>query len=631
MNTRNDSSPARWIFCALVALLTVALQSTPASADPPSRVGRVSFLQGTVLFYMDRNEGWQPARTNHPVTSENSVWTDGGGLAEVRIGASAVRLDANTIVDFVRVADDRTDAFLQRGSLNIRTRNYGQSGYRESLAVETNGGRFVIDADGRYRIDVPQDASESRVTVFAGRARFEGADRNLVNVEPGNTIVVQHTQGLVSFRFEAARELEFDRWASARDSAWDEAHSRTVRERVVSTYMTGYEDLDRYGEWVDDREYGRIWAPRTVITGWAPYRYGSWSYVNPWGWTWVDDAPWGFAPFHYGRWVTVGSRWCWWPGSYHHRPAYAPALVAWYGKPGLSVSVSAGHSVGWFPLAPHEHFVPRYTNNTNYIRNVNYVTNNITVINPPARYANGVPGATFVNQAAFVQSKPVGNHLLRTDPAMIAAQAPQPTINLAPMRGAPVVANGNAPVYAGARGATKPGVLATPVLATPVPATPVSAPVGITKPMVMPAPVSVAAPSPSAAPAIGQPTPRPRYAPPAVARAEVAAQTVYKPPAIATNPVAVQAAQPPVDTPPRARRVRPMQNPEQVQRGEATRQMVSPVASAPGAAVNAAPVPRGEAPAHKPQQAHPRVEAEQDKPHHREGREGRIKPGVAQQ
>ena len=26
-------------------------------------------------------------------------------------------------------------------------------------------------------------------------------------------------------------------------------------------------------------------------------------YVRP-GWTWVDDAPWGWAPYHYGRWRT---------------------------------------------------------------------------------------------------------------------------------------------------------------------------------------------------------------------------------------------------------------------------------------------------------------------------------------
>src|SRR5437867_1713415 len=83
--------------------------------------------------------------------------------------------------------------------------------------------------------------------------------------------------------------------------------------------------------------------------------------ANPWGWTWVDDAPWGFAPFHYGRWVWYRSRWCWAPGSYVARPVYAPALVAWVGGPSVNVSVSIGRSsppVGWFPLGPREVYVP---------------------------------------------------------------------------------------------------------------------------------------------------------------------------------------------------------------------------------------------------------------------------------
>jgi len=45
---------------------------------------------------------------------------------------------------------------------------------------------------------------------------------------------------------------------------------------------------------------------------------------QPWGWTWVDDAAWGFAPFHYGRWVYAGY-WAWSPGPVYVRPIYAPA------------------------------------------------------------------------------------------------------------------------------------------------------------------------------------------------------------------------------------------------------------------------------------------------------------------
>ena len=96
--------------------------------------------------------------------------------------------------------------------------------------------------------------------------------------------------------------------------------------------MTGAEDLDRYGHWESHPEYGPIWTPPPWCPGWAPYRYGHWAWIGPWGWTWVDDAPWGFAPFHYGRWVMVGGRWCWAPGRYVARPVYAPALVAWIGE-----------------------------------------------------------------------------------------------------------------------------------------------------------------------------------------------------------------------------------------------------------------------------------------------------------
>ena len=128
--------------------------------------------------------------------------------------------------------------------------------------------------------------------------------------------------------------------------------------------MTGAEDLDRYGQWEQTPEYGAaLDAARRSRVGWAPYSTGHWAWVRPWGWTWVDDAPWGFAPFHYGRWVYHRNRWCWAPGTYVARPVYAPALVAWIGGPRVSVSISVGGGgppVGWFPLAPREVYVPAY-------------------------------------------------------------------------------------------------------------------------------------------------------------------------------------------------------------------------------------------------------------------------------
>ncbi len=39
-----------------------------------------------------------------------------------------------------------------------------------------------------------------------------------------------------------------------------------------------------------------------VAVGWAPYRYGRWTWVDWYGWTWVSYDSWGWAPYHYGRW-----------------------------------------------------------------------------------------------------------------------------------------------------------------------------------------------------------------------------------------------------------------------------------------------------------------------------------------
>ncbi len=420
----------------LLCIAATLLLATAALADPPARVGRISHLEGNTQFFADRDEGWQSARPNFPVTGENSIWVDGPGRAEVRIGAAAIRVDDDSVFDFVSIDEERIEAFLQRGSASIRLRQYGNLGITEAMMIETSDGRFILEAGGRYRIVAPAGGNaggnETRLSVFAGRARYENGDTRLT-VEPGKVLTVR-TQGTATdFRFDNATESAFDRWAAARDQQWDQTHTRYTRESVVSPYMTGYEDLDQYGEWFDDGEYGRVWAPRVVASGWAPYRYGRWSYVRPWGWTWVDDAPWGFAPFHYGRWVQVRSRWCWWPGTYQARPVYAPALVAWIGSPSVGLTISSGPSVGWFPLAPREYYVPRYNYSVGYGRRINYITNNnITVINPPTHYRNHVPGATIVPNATFMNGNPVGNNRVQLAPRDIGNHRPSSHFDATP-------------------------------------------------------------------------------------------------------------------------------------------------------------------------------------------------------
>ena len=147
----------------------------------------------------------------------------------------------------------------------------------------------------------------------------------------------------------------FDVWSQQRDRVFLSSDAR----RYVNPDTVGSEDLDAYGKWSDTLEYGPVWYPSNLPAGWTPYSNGQWSWVTPWGWTWVDADAWGFAPFHYGRWTDLGSRWGWIPGPSAASPVYAPAMVAFVG--GASFSNEAGAALsGWIPLGAGEPFYPAY-------------------------------------------------------------------------------------------------------------------------------------------------------------------------------------------------------------------------------------------------------------------------------
>jgi hypothetical protein len=214
--------------------------------------------------------------------------------------------------------------------------------------------------------------------------------------------------------------------------------------------MTGYEDLDEYGDWSYVAGYGPCWRPRAIAVGWAPYRFGHWVYVGPWGWTWVEDEPWGFAPFHYGRWATVNGGWFWVPGPVVVRPVWAPALVAFVGG-GPGFRFSAGVGVGWFPLAPGEVYVPGYRVSRAYVNNVNItnttvnvtrvtnvyntvIVNKSTTVNNITYVNQRTNGVTVVSHDAFVNARPVAQNIMKVEPREIAAAPVSHLVRAEPIR-----------------------------------------------------------------------------------------------------------------------------------------------------------------------------------------------------
>jgi hypothetical protein len=385
-------------------------------ADPPARVGRLNLIQGTVSFRAASVDEWAIAQPNRPLTTGDRLWTDESSRAEVHVGSTAIRLSAQTELDFVNVDDQTLQMRLASGTATIRIRSVEDGQVYE---IDSPNSAITFGRAGEYRVDVNPDGTLSTVQVWNGGAEVTAAGSSF-EVNAHQVASVKGTDSPTYDLSDTGAPDDWDQWCLGRDHRED----GSVSVRYVSREMPGYEDLDEYGHWTYVADYGNVWVPDHVGPGWAPYHTGHWVWVDPWGWSWVDDAPWGYAPYHYGRWAYVGAEWVWCPNPVPgprvvvvERPVYAPALVAFVGGGGwhVGMAVGGGGSVGWVALGVGEVYHPPYAVSDNYVHQVN-VVNNTTVINNNTtnvtnitNYRNAsAPGAvTAVPQSAMASGQSV--------------------------------------------------------------------------------------------------------------------------------------------------------------------------------------------------------------------------------
>jgi hypothetical protein len=282
------------------------------------------------------------------------VWVDANSRAELHLGSMAIRLGANTGLQFLNVADSVAQLRLSAGSMNVRLRYLSPD---EAVEVDTPNSAISLLQAGEYRIDVSDTGDAVAVAVWRGQAEVAGQTQSFT-LEQQQLGEFQGTDTLgVEFSDLPAAD-NLDQWSQYLDQREDES----LTANFLSRDESGYTEMDGSGNWQSDPDYGEVWYP-PVLAGWAPYSQGCWVWIAPWGWTWIDDAPWGFVPFHYGRWVHVRSGWAWSPGQLTVRPVYAPALVAWGTGPNATVV--------WIPLGYNEIYRPSMHVSNAYLRRVN--------------------------------------------------------------------------------------------------------------------------------------------------------------------------------------------------------------------------------------------------------------------
>src|SRR5579863_1990189 len=415
------------------------------TADPPSRVARLSYTKGSVSYQVSGDSDWVNADPNRPLTTNDNLWSDKDSLGEVHIGSTAIRLSSNTGISILNL-DDRTAQFqLAQGTIEVHLRNL-EAG--DAWEFDTPNLSFTLSNAGEYLVSTDPNSNVTTIVVREGAGTVTGGGDSW-DLRAGQQYTFTGTDQLAYNAQPQPGFDDFESWCQQRDQGENDSASA----QYVSRDVDGYYQLDSNGTWSEVPDYGPVWIPNSVPVGWAPYQMGHWVWIAPWGWTWVDDEPWGWAPFHYGRWALVGAHWGWVPGPRVVRPVYAPALVGFVGGNGFALSVSFGGGLGgvaWFPLGPRDVYVPGYRCSERYVQRVN-VTNtrivNVTRVDTVYRsvvvdrrvnhytYENDNRAVVAVSRDTFVNARPVRTGAIHVSSDQLRGVRVSENARVAPTRG----------------------------------------------------------------------------------------------------------------------------------------------------------------------------------------------------
>src|ERR1700747_2582197 len=120
-------------WCSALFALTLATVILPLYAaaqddyqpqdDPPSRVARLGYMEGSVSFQPAGENDWVGAVDNRPMTTGDKLWADKDSRAELQLGSAVIRLSENTGVSFLNLDDHTAQGQLSSGAINIGLRN----------------------------------------------------------------------------------------------------------------------------------------------------------------------------------------------------------------------------------------------------------------------------------------------------------------------------------------------------------------------------------------------------------------------------------------------------------------------------------------------------------------------------
>lgn len=362
----------------IVAFLTTAIVgfTTPAASAASSKtilVGRVAFVDGSLLCYVPESKDWEAAVQDAPFGLDDVLYSDENTKAELSMpNKMRARIGSSTQIQMIALTGDLT-----------------------SLDVATGTARFINDSDhGMFRVSTPFGYAVSE-----GSSTYDlvvGDDSVEVISVKGSVDFVQKT-GEVRYTLNATEQplisdgtrtttseggttyADWNAWNDSRDKQWQQRFA-TAGESIKHL-PDGLQDeapvLDEHGKWERVRykgEYRDFWRPTQVAADYEPFTDGRWTVYHGDN-VWMPDEPFGYVTHHYGGWVHIGTPgyWYWMPPvpyvDYLRRPSLTVAF-SWF--PGRVVWTFSSAHIGWIPLTPFEtYYAHRYWGpRTTVVRNL---------------------------------------------------------------------------------------------------------------------------------------------------------------------------------------------------------------------------------------------------------------------
>ncbi len=318
-----------------------------------ARVARVSFVSGDARIRRSGSDEWENVTLNLPVVEGDEIATETGARIELQLAKDQhLRLAENSSLKLVTYSDEGIALSLSMGTMHLKVRTFNKE--KTFLEIDAPKTTMAVQAAGSYRIDAGNIGDKAiSIASITGEVRVytENAGFTVKSGRRARLYVDGPTQGEWETGDALASMDGFDRWASDRDETIALRLGASYYDKYYDDEIYGADDLNDNGQWIHTRDYGYVWRPYSsairTYSDWSPYRYGHWRWLPPFGWTWVNDEPWGWATYHYGRWFYHDGHWNWSPYGYYR------SSRSWW-RPALVVISLIRNNICWYPLTYHQ-------------------------------------------------------------------------------------------------------------------------------------------------------------------------------------------------------------------------------------------------------------------------------------